>query len=72
VLGDDVMVGGQSAISDHLVMGSGTRITGKSGVLRDIEPSGCVDGYPAVPLRQWHRQTAGLLRLFARKSGTRA
>jgi len=72
VLGDDVMVGGQSAISDHLAIGSGVRIAGKSGVMRDIEPGGCVGGYPAVPLRQWHRQTAGLLRLFARKSGTRA
>jgi UDP-3-O-[3-hydroxymyristoyl] glucosamine N-acyltransferase len=67
VLGDDVMVGGQSAISDHLVIGSGARIAGKSGVMRDIEPGGCVGGYPALPLRQWHRQTAGLLRLFRRK-----
>lgn len=67
VLGDDVMVGGQSAISDHLVIGSGARIAGKSGVMRDIEPGGCVGGYPAMPLRQWHRQTAGLLRLFRRK-----
>jgi UDP-3-O-[3-hydroxymyristoyl] glucosamine N-acyltransferase len=68
VLGDDVMVGGQSAISDHLVIGSAVRIAGKSGVMRDIEPGGCVGGYPAIPLRQWHRQTAGLLRLFARKN----
>ncbi len=69
VLGDDVMVGGQSAISDHLVIGSGARIAGKSGVMRNIEAGGWVGGYPALPLRQWHRQTAGLLRLFARKSG---
>jgi UDP-3-O-[3-hydroxymyristoyl] glucosamine N-acyltransferase len=69
VLGDDVMVGGQSAISDHVVIGSGARVAGKSGVMRDIEPGGCVGGYPAIPLRQWHRQTAGLLRLFTRKGG---
>ncbi len=69
VLGDDVMVGGQSAISDHLVIGSRARIAGKSGVMRDIEAGGWVGGYPALPLRQWHRQTAGLLRLFARKNG---
>ena len=68
VLGDDVMVGGQSAISDHLVIGSGARIAGKSGVMRNIEAGGGVGGYPALPLRQWHRQTAGLLRLFSRKS----
>lgn len=69
-LGDGVMVGGQAAISDHVTVGSGARIAGKSGVMRDIEPGGAVGGYPAVPLRQWHRQTAGLLRLFCRKSGT--
>jgi UDP-3-O-[3-hydroxymyristoyl] glucosamine N-acyltransferase len=67
ILGDGVMVGGQSAISDHLTIGSGARIAGKSGVMRDIEPGGAVGGYPAVPLRQWHRQTAGLLRMFSRK-----
>ena len=69
VLGDDVMVGGQAAISDHLAIGAGARIAGKSGVMRDIEAGGRVGGYPAVALRQWHRQTAGLLRLFARKGG---
>lgn len=66
-LGDDVMVGGQTAISDHLTVGSSARIAGKSGVMRDIEPGGQVGGYPAIPLRQWHRQTAGLRRLASPK-----
>ncbi len=63
VLGDGVVVGGQTAISDHLRVGSGARIAGKSGVLRDIEPGGVVAGYPAMPVRQWHRQTISLARL---------
>jgi UDP-3-O-[3-hydroxymyristoyl] glucosamine N-acyltransferase len=67
-LGDGVTVGGQAAISDHLVIGSGARIAGKSGVMRDVAPGETVAGYPAVPVRQWHRQTAGLLRMFSRKS----
>ena len=67
-LGDGVMVGGQAAISDHLTIGSGARVAGKSGVMRDVEPGGTVAGYPAVPVRQWHRQTAGLLRLFGRRT----
>ncbi len=65
VLGDGVMVGGQAAISDHLTIGAGARIAGKSGVMRDVGPGAKVGGYPAVPLRQWHRQTAGLLKLFS-------
>jgi UDP-3-O-[3-hydroxymyristoyl] glucosamine N-acyltransferase len=67
LIGDGVMIGGQAAISDHLVIGAGARIAGKSGVMRDVESGVAVGGYPAVPLRQWHRQTAGLLRLFYRK-----
>ncbi len=67
-LGDGVTIGGQSAISDHLSIGTGARIAGKSGVMRDVAAGETVGGYPAVPLRQWHRQTAGLLRLFSRKS----
>ena len=67
VLGDGVMVGGQTAISDHLTIGSGARIAGKSGVMRDVAPGEKVGGYPALPLRQWHRQTLGLLQLFGRR-----
>lgn len=70
VLGDGVMVGGQAAISDHLNIGAGARIAGKSGVMRDVRPGTKVGGYPAVPLRQWHRQTASLLRLFSREPDT--
>ena len=67
-LGDQVMVGGQTAISDHLTVGSGARIAGKSGVMRDVAPGESVGGYPAMAIRQWHRQTVALARLAARKA----
>jgi UDP-3-O-[3-hydroxymyristoyl] glucosamine N-acyltransferase len=67
IIGDGVMVGGAASISDHLVIGAGARIAGKSGVMRDVAPGEAVAGYPAVPARQWHRQTAALARLIARK-----
>lgn len=59
-IGDGVMIGGQSAISDHLVIGSRARIAGKSGVMRDVDAGATVGGYPAMPIRQWHRQTVAL------------
>jgi UDP-3-O-[3-hydroxymyristoyl] glucosamine N-acyltransferase len=31
--------------------------------MRDIEPGAVVGGSPAVPIRQWHRQTLTLARL---------
>lgn len=62
-IGDGVMVGGAVSISDHLVVGSNARIAGKSGVARDVAEGETVGGYPAVPIRQWHRQTTNLARL---------
>jgi UDP-3-O-[3-hydroxymyristoyl] glucosamine N-acyltransferase len=69
VLGNCVMVGGAASISDHLTIGDGAKIAGKSGVMRDVAPGETVAGYPAVPVRQWHRQTAALARLVARACG---
>ena len=65
-IGDGVMVGGGTSISDHLVIGAGARIAGKSGVARDVEPGQAVGGYPAVPIRQWHRQTSALTKMSQR------
>jgi UDP-3-O-[3-hydroxymyristoyl] glucosamine N-acyltransferase len=66
-LGDFVMVGGQTGVTGHLVIGRGARLGGKSGVMRDVEPGGTVGGIPAVPMLQWHRQTAALGRLAKKK-----
>jgi len=69
ILGDFVMVGGAASISDHLTIGDGARIAGKSGVMRDVAAKETVAGYPAVPVRQWHKQTAMLAKLVARACG---
>jgi UDP-3-O-[3-hydroxymyristoyl] glucosamine N-acyltransferase len=67
-IGDNVLIGGQAAVADHVKIGSNARIAGRSGVMRDIPDGEVWGGYPAVPIRQWHRQTSGLARLFGRKS----
>ena len=68
-LGDFVMVGGAASIGDHLTIGDGARIAGKSGVMRDVGAGETMAGYPAVPVRQWHKQTAMLAKLVGRARG---
>ena len=67
-IGDNVMVGGQTAISDHLIVGSNARIAGGSGVMRDVSPGEAVAGTPAVPVRQWHKQSVALARAATKRS----
>ena len=67
VLEDHVMMGGQVGIADHLTIGKGARIAAKSGVIRDVAAGEAVAGYPALPSRQWHRQTVALAKLALRK-----
>jgi UDP-3-O-[3-hydroxymyristoyl] glucosamine N-acyltransferase len=67
VVGPFVMMGGQAGVSDHLSIGAGARLAAKAGVTRDVAPGETVGGYPAVPVRDWHRQTVALKRLAERK-----
>ena len=62
-LGDYVMIGGQGGLSGHLTVGAGARIAAGSGVIQDVAAGATVGGYPAVPIRQWHRQSTILARL---------
>ena len=68
IIGDYVMVGGAVSISDHVTVGNGAKIAGKSGVMRDVAPGETVAGYPAMPIRQWHRQTTALAKLAQKKT----
>ena len=67
-VGDFVLIGGQVAVSGHLGVGDGARIAGQSGVVKDIEPGATMGGTPAVPIRQWHRQSAILARMAKSKA----
>lgn len=66
-LGDYVMTGGQSGFAGHLKIGAGAKIAAQSGIMRDIPPGGEVMGSPAVPIRQFMRQTAIWSRLILKK-----
>jgi UDP-3-O-[3-hydroxymyristoyl] glucosamine N-acyltransferase len=63
VVGDGVMMGGQTGVADHLTIGSGAQIAAKSGVMRDVAAKTVVGGFPAMPIKDWHRQTVGISKL---------
>lgn len=67
VIGDFVMIGGQVAVKDHVTVGSHARIAGRTGVMRDVAANESVAGLPAVPVREWHRQSVAIAKLGKRK-----
>ncbi len=66
-LGDYVMTGGQSGFAGHIKIGAGSKIAAQSGIMRDLEPKSEVMGSPAVPIKQFMRQTAMLSKMSSRK-----
>ncbi len=62
-IGDYVVLGGQVGIAGHLQIGAGAQIAAKSGVIKDVPAATVVGGYPAQPVKDWHRQSIVLARL---------
>lgn len=68
VLGNYVIAAGQAGLAGHLKIGNGVKIAAQTGVMRDVSDGEVIAGSPAVPVRQWHRQTATLAKLVKPKS----
>ena len=68
-IGDYVMLAGQSGVSGHLKIGSGSKFAVRSGVISDVSQGQTYGGFPAVPIRDWHRQSIAL-RDIVKKRGT--
>lgn len=64
---DGAQLGGQAGVAGHLTIGRGARVAAQGGVMRDVAPGETVGGTPAVPVRDWHRQTAVVARLAKKK-----
>ncbi|HBN22333.1 MAG TPA: UDP-3-O-(3-hydroxymyristoyl)glucosamine N-acyltransferase [Holosporales bacterium] len=66
-LGDFVVAAGQAGLAGHLNIGSQVQIAAQAGLMKDVDPGQKVAGTPAVPVRQWHRQTVSLARLAQKR-----
>jgi len=62
-LGTGVVLGGQTAVRDHIKMGDGAMAAACSAVAEDVDPKSIVSGTPALPHRQSLREQAALRRL---------
>ena len=62
-LGKFVIVAGQVGIAGHLTIGDGVKIAAQSGLMRDGAPGETISGSPAIPIREWHKQTIALQKL---------
>ncbi|MBN8827518.1 MAG: UDP-3-O-(3-hydroxymyristoyl)glucosamine N-acyltransferase [Sphingobacteriia bacterium] len=68
ILGDYVITGGQSGFAGHLKIGNRVQVAAQSGVMKDIPDGMTVGGSPAVPVKDWHRQTLAVSKLI-KKAG---
>jgi UDP-3-O-[3-hydroxymyristoyl] glucosamine N-acyltransferase len=62
IVGDGVRFGGRAGIADHVNIGDGAQVMAAAGVMRDIPAGETWGGLPAMPRRQFFRQTAWLAR----------
>jgi len=62
-LGRQAMIGAQAGIAGHLRIGDGAQVAAAAGVMRDVPDGVAVCGAPAVPVKQFFRMQAALMRL---------
>lgn len=62
-LGQGVILAGQVGVIGHLKLGDGARVGAQSGVARDLADGETVSGSPAIPHREWLKQSAAQPRL---------
>lgn len=62
-VGKWVLMGGQSGIADHKTVVDMVRVGAKTAVVTDLPEKGTYVGFPAIPQKEWLRQTVYLKRL---------
>lgn len=67
-VGDYVQIAGQTGVAGHLNIESGAKVAARSGVTRDVPSGVTVAGFPAVPIKDWHRQNATVRRLLKKET----
>jgi len=67
-IGSYCALGGQVGVAGHINIADGVQIAGQGGVIQDIKEPGIMGGTPAVPIRDWHKQTIMMKKLIKGKT----
>ncbi|MEM8834857.1 MAG: UDP-3-O-(3-hydroxymyristoyl)glucosamine N-acyltransferase [Planctomycetota bacterium] len=62
-LGDGVTLAGNVGVADNISIGAGATVAGKAGVMNDIPAGETWGGFPAMPIKDWFRNSVGQRRL---------
>jgi len=63
VIDDFCVFGGQVAVNGHIHVGSGTQAAARSGITKDIIPGEVVGGFPAIPIKDYHKREINIRRI---------
>jgi UDP-3-O-[3-hydroxymyristoyl] glucosamine N-acyltransferase len=66
-IGSYCALGGQVGVAGHITITDGVQIAGQGGVIQDIKEPGIMGGTPAVPIRDWHKQSIIMKKLVKDK-----
>lgn len=66
-IGSYSALGGQVGVAGHITIADGVQVAGQGGVIQDIKEPGIMGGTPAVPIKDWHRQTIIMKKLISEK-----
>lgn len=67
-IGKYCALGGQVGVSGHITIADMVQIAGQGGAIQDIDQVGAVvGGTPAIPIRDWHKQSIILKNLVKNK-----
>ena len=71
-VGADTMWGGQAGAKDHILVGDGARIAGRTGLTEDVASGSTMGGFPARSLKDFLKAQALLFRLGSLRRRVRA
>lgn len=67
-IGSYCALGGQVGVSGHITIADRVQVAGQAGVIQDVKEAGVIlGGTPAVPLKDWHKQSITLKNLVKNK-----